>query len=106
MVIDRLGMLGDAGQEGKRRGEIGETESPGQGIAVTRPSGGWLKVHAFPYRARRHPCNAPPRGAGKSPKEIVIMASATLDVGPLGLENPMGTDGFEFVEYAAPDPEL
>ena len=26
--------------------------------------------------------------------------------GPLGLENPMGTDGFEFVEYAAPDPEL
>ncbi|MEO6580006.1 MAG: 4-hydroxyphenylpyruvate dioxygenase [Sphingomicrobium sp.] len=25
---------------------------------------------------------------------------------PLGLENPMGTDGFEFVEYAAPDPEL
>ena len=40
------------------------------------------------------------------------MASATLDInaasnkGPLGLENPMGTDGFEFVEYAAPDPEL
>src|SRR5687767_6363303 len=31
---------------------------------------------------------------------------ATLEVGPLGLENPMGTDGFEFVEYAAPDPEL
>jgi len=26
--------------------------------------------------------------------------------GPLGLENPMGTDGFEFVEYTAPDPEL
>ncbi|NNF18072.1 MAG: 4-hydroxyphenylpyruvate dioxygenase, partial [Gammaproteobacteria bacterium] len=22
------------------------------------------------------------------------------------LDNPMGTDGFEFVEYAAPDPEL
>ena len=21
-------------------------------------------------------------------------------------QNPMGTDGFEFVEYAAPDPEL
>ena len=34
------------------------------------------------------------------------MASATLEVGPLGLENPAGTDGFEFVEYAAPDPEL
>jgi 4-hydroxyphenylpyruvate dioxygenase len=34
------------------------------------------------------------------------MATATLDVGPLGLKNPMGTDGFEFVEYAAPDPEL
>ena len=28
------------------------------------------------------------------------------ELGPLGLENPMGTDGFEFVEYAAPDPEL
>jgi 4-hydroxyphenylpyruvate dioxygenase len=26
--------------------------------------------------------------------------------GPLGLENPMGTDGFEFVEYTAPNPEL
>lgn len=25
---------------------------------------------------------------------------------PLGFENPMGTDGFEFVEYAAPDPQL
>ena len=34
------------------------------------------------------------------------MATSALDVGPLGLENPMGTDGFEFVEYAAPDPEL
>src|SRR5688500_11244392 len=35
------------------------------------------------------------------------MATATsVDVGPLGLENPMGTDGFEFVEYAAPDPDL
>ena len=29
-----------------------------------------------------------------------------IELGPLGLENPMGTDGFEFVEYAAPDPEL
>jgi 4-hydroxyphenylpyruvate dioxygenase len=29
-----------------------------------------------------------------------------IDLGPLGLENPMGTDGFEFVEYAAPDPDL
>ena len=26
--------------------------------------------------------------------------------GATGLENPMGTDGFEFVEYAAPDPAL
>ena len=35
------------------------------------------------------------------------MATATApEIGPLGLENPMGTDGFEFVEYAAPDPEL
>ena len=30
-------------------------------------------------------------------------AAETGTLGPLGLENPMGTDGFEFVEYAAPD---
>jgi 4-hydroxyphenylpyruvate dioxygenase len=29
-----------------------------------------------------------------------------IDLGPLGLANPMGTDGFEFVEYAAPDSAL
>ncbi|MES2904382.1 MAG: 4-hydroxyphenylpyruvate dioxygenase, partial [Pseudomonadota bacterium] len=29
----------------------------------------------------------------------------TGTLGPLGFENPMGTDGFEFVEYAAPDAE-
>ena len=34
------------------------------------------------------------------------MATATLEKGPLGLDNPMGTDGFEFVEYAAPEPQL
>ncbi|HUE79972.1 MAG TPA: 4-hydroxyphenylpyruvate dioxygenase [Sphingomicrobium sp.] len=34
------------------------------------------------------------------------MATQVVEKGPLGLENPMGTDGFEFVEYAAPDPEL
>ncbi len=33
------------------------------------------------------------------------MATAVAEKGPLGLENPMGTDGFEFVEYAAPNPE-
>jgi 4-hydroxyphenylpyruvate dioxygenase len=31
-------------------------------------------------------------------------AEAASVMGPLGFENPMGTDGFEFVEYAAPDP--
>ena len=30
------------------------------------------------------------------------MATAVAEKGPLGLENPMGTDGFEFVEYTAP----
>ena len=35
-----------------------------------------------------------------------MTAAPSIDLGPLGLENPMGTDGFEFVEYAAPDPEL
>jgi 4-hydroxyphenylpyruvate dioxygenase len=34
------------------------------------------------------------------------MATAVADKSPLGLENPMGTDGFEFVEYTAPDIEL
>ena len=34
------------------------------------------------------------------------MATAVADKGPLGLENPMGTDGFEFVEYTAPDTTL
>jgi 4-hydroxyphenylpyruvate dioxygenase len=28
------------------------------------------------------------------------------DAAPFGIDNPMGTDGFEFVEYAAPDPAL
>jgi 4-hydroxyphenylpyruvate dioxygenase len=31
---------------------------------------------------------------------------ATAAATPTGYENPMGTDGFEFVEYAAPDPQL
>ena len=34
------------------------------------------------------------------------MATAVAEKGVLGLENPMGTDGFEFVEYAAPDPDM
>jgi len=34
------------------------------------------------------------------------MATQTVERSPLGLENPMGTDGFEFVEYTAPDIEL
>ena len=34
------------------------------------------------------------------------MATAVAEKGPLGFDNPMGTDGFEFVEYTAPDIEL
>src|SRR5437868_14589233 len=34
------------------------------------------------------------------------MATQAAEKSPLGLENPMGTDGFEFVEYTAPDIEL
>ena len=34
------------------------------------------------------------------------MATQVAEKSPLGLENPMGTDGFEFVEYTAPDPTL
>ncbi len=36
----------------------------------------------------------------------MVSVAPSVELGPLGLENPMGTDGFEFVEYAAPDPEL
>src|SRR3954453_4831152 len=34
------------------------------------------------------------------------MASAVEEKTVLGLDNPMGTDGFEFVEYTAPDTTL
>jgi 4-hydroxyphenylpyruvate dioxygenase len=34
------------------------------------------------------------------------MATAVEEKTVTGLENPMGTDGFEFVEYTAPDPQL
>src|SRR5256885_16441282 len=34
------------------------------------------------------------------------MATQAAEKTILGLENPMGTDGFEFVEYTAPDTEL
>ena len=34
------------------------------------------------------------------------MATQAAEKTILGLENPMGTDGFEFVEYTAPDIEL
>src|SRR6478752_4545267 len=34
------------------------------------------------------------------------MATKAAEKTILGLENPMGTDGFEFVEYTAPDIEL
>ena len=34
------------------------------------------------------------------------MASQVAEMSVLGLENPMGTDGFEFVEYTAPDTAL
>lgn len=35
-----------------------------------------------------------------------MSAEAALQRETLGFANPMGTDGFEFVEYAAPDPAL
>src|ERR687898_1551108 len=35
-----------------------------------------------------------------------MATTAAAELSPLGLENPMGTDGFEFVEYTAPDIEL
>jgi pterin-4a-carbinolamine dehydratase len=34
------------------------------------------------------------------------MATAIEEGSVLGLDNPMGTDGFEFVEYTAPDTAL
>jgi 4-hydroxyphenylpyruvate dioxygenase len=47
---------------------------------------------------------------GGRDKENPMASTATLEpkgeTGPLGFDNPMGTDGFEFVEYAAPEPKL
>src|SRR5947209_18465500 len=37
---------------------------------------------------------------------LVVEPTHATNNEPLGFANPMGTDGFEFVEYAAPDPEL
>ena len=37
---------------------------------------------------------------------MATTTAPSAELGPLGLENPMGTDGFEFVEYTAPDIEL
>src|SRR5687768_6362705 len=37
---------------------------------------------------------------------MATTTAPSVELGPLGLENPMGTDGFEFVEYTAPDIEL
>ena len=37
---------------------------------------------------------------------MATTTAPSTELGPLGLENPMGTDGFEFVEYTAPDIEL
>jgi len=37
---------------------------------------------------------------------MATTTAPSVEISKLGLENPMGTDGFEFVEYAAPDPEL
>lgn len=35
-----------------------------------------------------------------------MQPQAGMEPGPMGMANPMGTDGFEFVEYAAPDPDM
>jgi 4-hydroxyphenylpyruvate dioxygenase len=37
---------------------------------------------------------------------MATTTAPTVELSQLGLENPMGTDGFEFVEYAAPDAQL
>jgi 4-hydroxyphenylpyruvate dioxygenase len=47
----------------------------------------------------------PPSKRSWAAKEI-FMATQVAEKGPLGIDNPMGTDGFEFVEYTAPDVEL
>src|SRR5437868_1333296 len=45
-------------------------------------------------------------GHRKGVRFMASTAAPSVELGPLGLENPMGTDGFEFVEYTAPDIEL
>src|SRR3954451_19146743 len=37
---------------------------------------------------------------------LTMATQLAEDKGVLGLDNPMGTDGFEFVEYTAPDTTL
>jgi 4-hydroxyphenylpyruvate dioxygenase len=49
---------------------------------------------------------APKRREKPEKEETSAMATAVAEKGPMGLENPMGTDGFEFFEYAAPDPDV
>src|SRR4030095_7222128 len=39
-------------------------------------------------------------------RSFLQMSTQVAETSPLGLENPMGTDGFEFVEYTAPDTGL
>src|SRR5690349_9761271 len=39
-------------------------------------------------------------------RRLLMATQLTEEKSVLGLENPMGTDGFEFVEYTAPDVEL
>lgn len=38
--------------------------------------------------------------------ETIMSAQPNSGMQPTTFENPMGVDGFEFVEFAAPDPKL
>jgi hypothetical protein len=60
------------------------------------------QLHQLPDRPiRPNPCQAQAPGAGGRPdlrSKIMATTAPAPELGPLGLENPMGTDGFEFVE--------
>src|ERR1043165_3136541 len=99
VMIDLLGMERDAAEEPERFAKILELEGPDQRLAAIfkRPAVG--NVHLAP------PLKCRCRRSSWAAKES-SMATTVEEKTVTGFANPMGTDGFEFVEYTAPDIEL
>src|SRR6218665_96164 len=68
------------------------------------PEGVFAVGHAMQYKGfPQSPPALPRQIAGRTMKGALLHPAAT-PVGT-GWDNPMGTDGFEFIEFAAPDPQ-